>query len=231
MEVIIDGVKYAPVEEKQDKYSEIQIGDKVRIVRKQGINHCHSIGDISTVEEIHTGDAWLKVGGYHQWVSLCDIEKITSEQDKTVKLYCVKDYKPGEWLTKGKVYDVSNNIITYDDGWDTVWFLHNTVNEKPVLGHYCFPLVARPAKVGEWVYVISGGTCGCSVGNIYEAIALHKQDYGVYVKTKKQGECACTQADRPITTPADYLFHVDYLVLDNYQPEPETCKCCGRVIE
>ena len=31
-----------------------------------------------------------------------------------VKLYCVKSYKPGEWLTKGNVYERNGDAITYD---------------------------------------------------------------------------------------------------------------------
>jgi len=62
---------------------------------------------------------------------------------ESMKLYCVKDYKPGEWCTKGKIYEMdAKGLITFDDGWrDDISCFEDTL----------IPLVHRPAKVGEWV--------------------------------------------------------------------------------
>ena len=82
-------------------------------------------------------------------------EKITppEPEQQEIKLYCVKDYEPGEWLTEGNVYTVVDGRMTFDDGY------RSTYDDRPIgfgdlpLPAHFAPLVQRPAKVGEWVYV------------------------------------------------------------------------------
>lgn len=72
------------------------------------------------------------------------------EQEAPVKLYCVKSYEPGEWLTKGKIYEIyKNDRIRFDSGCEVKW---NDLAKPSSMTNPLFPLVERPAKVGEWVY-------------------------------------------------------------------------------
>ncbi|WP_312281565.1 hypothetical protein [Oscillibacter sp.] len=82
-----------------------------------------------------------------------------------VKLYCIKSYKPGEWLTKGNVYTCEaahKHLIRYD-GCEVSygdWFTRNIDGHK--LTDHLVPLVSRPAKVGEWVYVLDTSYATCN---------------------------------------------------------------------
>lgn len=94
-----------------------------------------------------------------------------------VKLYCVKSYKPGEWLTKGKIYEAESGfIVTYDDGWKPVVgcsSIEEFHNDCPETGAPLWPLVRRPAKVGEWVYVTGGaGKHAYTTNRIYKVFRV-----------------------------------------------------------
>lgn len=145
--------------------------------------------------------------------------EFTEPEQEPVKLYCVKEHAPGSWLTKGKVYDVSDGRITYDDGWSTRFVGNSNRLEDasgrsayPVLGHYCLPLVKRPAKVGEWVLPAAGsfsfldGTTPFQVKTLYSSPGV----VGIYVPWR-------------IDLGDGYwaLNLSQYLVLDGYQPESE----------
>ena len=45
-------------------------------------------------------------------------ERLIEDKPKELlKLYCIKEYKPGRFLTKGKVYQTDKKSFTFDDGW------------------------------------------------------------------------------------------------------------------
>lgn len=125
-------------------------------------------------------------------------------------LYCQKEFKPGKWLTKGKVYMRNDdNYVKTDSG-------HNTVYDDRTLGgipfkDYFVPLVKRPAKVGEWVLKIDDSFNWGITGQIYE---VYKID---------------TQGDAWVKDHYNYCMSPSrYLVLDGYQPEPELFN--GKVV-
>ena len=141
-----------------------------------------------------------------------------AEKQEPIKLYCVKDFASGIFLTRGKVYEfVPGKGITYDDGrcgGDSYGGdLTQYTRGNPSLSDCLVPLVSRPAKVGEWVYIVDDGfwpnhdllhklakCVGLSGGD-----STLRFDYG----------------DRRYASPRRYL------VLDGYQPEPE-CYNAGK---
>lgn len=83
----------------------------------------------------------------------------TKSKPEPVKLYCVESWMPGSWITKGKIYEIkSNGRIRFDDGYFPTW---KSLAKPSMQTKSLFPLVRRPAKVGEWVYVtdVSYTTC------------------------------------------------------------------------
>jgi len=42
------------------------------------------------------------------------------------KWKCIKSYKSGEYLTKGKIYTEDNCKFIYDDGWTSNWWDYNS---------------------------------------------------------------------------------------------------------
>ena len=68
-----------------------------------------------------------------------------------------KDYEPGKWLTKGKVYTTdAENMLTFDVGFATcaghgIAGFTEFIKRNPNWKNHLVPLVSRPAKVGEWV--------------------------------------------------------------------------------
>ena len=72
-------------------------------------------------------------------------------ESEPVKLYCIESYRPGEWLTKGKIYELDvDGTIHYDDGYSKRFC---DVRKNSSARRDLVPLVRRPAKVGEWVLV------------------------------------------------------------------------------
>ena len=140
-------------------------------------------------------------------------DKPTEYKQGPIKLYCVKDYNPGEFLTKGKVYEIAHDgaKITYDDGWAASLIIasDNFRGEK-IVPNYLVPLVKRPAKVGEWVYIThtdyapeAGARLGvgdvCRVASVAPSGTKHLEVSPRYVLS---------------------YFDSEYLVLDGYHPEP-----------
>ena len=72
-----------------------------------------------------------------------------------IQLYCVKDFYPGKWLTKGKIYKFINGQITYDNGYTGMklssWEEYKRINYG--YAECLYPLVKRPAKKGESMLV------------------------------------------------------------------------------
>jgi hypothetical protein len=150
---------------------------------------------------------------------------IKQDKQEPIKLYCVRDYKSGRFLTKGKVYTVEHkggkDYLKYD-GWTSCFYNFNLdeyKNANPDIGPCLVPLVARPAKVGEWVYVTRRCYSALPCGLYKIEKQYHSDGWGVSGEIKADG---------------DGLWCVsrsEYLVLDGYKPEPEKCKCCGRILE
>lgn len=117
-----------------------------------------------------------------------------------IKLYCVKDWGVGcSWvITKGKIYEIKN-------GWNKY---------KKLRGDYAaclFPLVKRPAKVGEWVYIEKAdGAQGCyKDGDIMRVIeSFYKtSDVRCSLIFGKTGNTGATY---------NYVEYKEYLVLSGY---------------
>ena len=141
-------------------------------------------------------------------------DKPTEGKRQPIKLYCVKDYNPGEFLTKGKVYEIAHDgaKITYDDGWAASLIIasDNFRGEK-IVPNYLVPLVKRPAKVGEWVYITKSCEERASKGKIYE-VAPYGMDSCLFIKHPEGLRS---------TDGAANIWHSEYLVLDGYHAEAE----------
>ena len=88
------------------------------------------------------------------------------KESDPVKLYCIESYRPGEWLTKGKIYELDvDGTIHYDDGYSKRFC---DVRKNSSARRDLVPLVRRPARVGEWVYVIDHGTSRYEEKQIYK---------------------------------------------------------------
>lgn len=99
-------------------------------------------------------------------------EPVAESKPEPVKLYCVKDYRGN--LTRGKIYEVKDGFMRYDDGSKAFmqWMdIAEDIKESWLFKDgYLVPLVRRPAKVGEWVYVtdVHRTTCnGRKPGDIF----------------------------------------------------------------
>ena len=129
-------------------------------------------------------------------------------QDKPepVKLYCVKGYDPGNGLTKGKIYEIrSGEALVYDNGNQSGFDWRNGVPRE--WKNALFPLIKRPAKVGEWVYVMQNaiGTAGRFVGKALRVVEA----------ATERGFIRCSDASAGVFP----LMHSEYLVLDGYKEE------------
>lgn len=126
------------------------------------------------------------------------------KESEPVKLYCVKDYKPGEWFTKGKIYESSpNGSFTWDDGYSSEFIRNAHFFNGVCEGDCLVPLVRRPAKVGEWVYVLDRGTSRYEEKRIYKVF-----DTG-------GNSCVWFAKDYKGNIPKE-----NYLVLDGYTGDP-----------
>lgn len=199
-----------PTEPTPSKY---KAGDKVRIIGNTN-HHCYKNGDIVTLQgeretSVYGGYYWVtgRSGGY---VRESDIEPYTEPvkpepKQEPIKLYCVKSYEPGTWLTKGKVYEY------YDGKQRSEQIMHYDAHEIPCgnwkdrtlsgrcLTEFLYPLVKRPAKVGEWI-IPDGKTVPLKVTRVCE-----------------YSNCCLVLSDGLHTKRAEYL------VLDGYT-EPEKPK-------
>ena len=136
-------------------------------------------------------------------------------KSESVKLYCVKSYKPGEWFTKGKVYetDCKDNFTT-DDGYQPhgyEWREDYTLGGMP-WSYYLVPLTRRPAKVGEWVYITESCDDGAEVGSIYKVMPRECGGNSLYI--------AHPRGTRR-TDGAANIGESKYLVLDGYHGDSE----------
>lgn len=129
-----------------------------------------------------------------------------------IKLYCVKDFMEGNFLTRGKVYEfVPGKGVVYDDEWcggDTYGgSFSQYARYNPSLSACLIPLVQRPAKVGEWVLVTNASQWN-----------ENKYINGDVRQAKLRGFDYIRFDPKDVWTE---MNDEEYLVLDGYQPEPE----------
>ena len=193
-----------PIAPQEDK-AKFKVGDKAKVINAR--NSLLKVGDIVELYQVDysTGDFRCKRVSdgqptYANWLFPSDVEPYAEpEQPKEpIKLYCVKDYNSGIWLTKGKTYEVAdNNYVCMDDGYRTPYD-NLGLNGTPFKSYFV-PLVKRPAKVGEWVYATDESKL-------------------LMVKGECFGNCVVLSDGRHTKINGK---EISYLVLDGYVPEPE----------
>ena len=134
------------------------------------------------------------------------------KEGEPVKLYCVKDYR-GK-LTRGKIYEVKDGFMRYDDGSKAFmqWMdIAEDIKESWLFKDgYLVPLVRRPAKVGEWVYVTGGaGKHAYTTNRIYKAFRVC-DDFGDHPNS-----VFFDNDGRGCVNPSEYF------VLDGYRGDSE----------
>lgn len=206
----------------QDK-PRFKAGDKAKVI---GNTCCHAsdIGDIVTLSEPcdeaaanWDAPAWLTKEHPHYYISERDMEPYAepAKAPEAVKLYCVDELI--DWLTRGKIYESIGGKINVDTG-------ANYTDEYMRAAGRLYPLVSRPAKAGEWVYIAkSPYSSAISDGAVLRVI--NANDHYIDVK----GDI--------VTQPSDvdlwHVIHSDYLTLDGYDGryEPQEPKYySGKVV-
>lgn len=162
---------------------------------------------------------FLKEGAKRAFARLIEDEKQDKPIEKPIKLYCVKSNHDLCKLTKGKIYEFINGGLTYDDGYETSCDINPSykawVTRNDDITSCLVPLISRPAKEGESVYVVDSDKNPNNQyknGDVVKAIRVYEK----YIEH---------------TTDGNIMYHKEYLVLDGYKPEPEKCKCCGQIIK
>lgn len=213
--------KPEPPKVDKPKYSK---GDKVKILRDRtecGYYHAYAKGEIATflyeVDDTkaelsgrcsNTGEPCMQTVHYDDFVPYTEPKE--EPKPEPVKLYCAKSLV--WWLTNGKVYESVNGHVVVDDGCEHVDIIMRTRG-------YLYPLVKRPAKVGEWVYCTVDFGGFTKAGTIYKVVSV--TDSGVVEFHDPAEFWKCTNR---LTTSA-------YLVLDGYQPEEKKPKFYnGKVV-
>lgn len=124
------------------------------------------------------------------------------KESEPVKLYCVKSY--GAMCAKGKTYVANaDGHLKFDNGQISTFETDNA-RFKLEWSEYLVPLVKRPAKVGEWVYIAEDYSGHhCKPGYIY-MVNFKAENDGVYFKQDGTG----------------YVKQSKYLVLSGYTGDP-----------
>lgn len=196
----------------QDK-PKFAVGCKAKVIA----NTCHHhmmIGDIVTLtDNTHIFAGVLELPAWHYkehspgFISERDLEPYAEpKRAAPVKLYCVKSYR--DELIKGKVYEFDGHRVNYEH----IECFYATDFEQWKRGDRSYsaclvPLVSRPAKAGEWVYIAKSPYSSAITDGAVLRVVNSKDRY-VDVK----GDID--------TQPSDgYLWHVlhgNYLTLDGY---------------
>lgn len=131
-----------------------------------------------------------------------------------IKLYCIGNVSPGDRLTKGEIYETdSEGFVTYDNGEESSCE-YNSVCWKYVITNissHLVPLVKRPAEVGESFLIVAKNGLHIppvEIGDIFVAAKKGTHFGGKYVDTSNGNRF--------------YDQHLEYLVLDGYNPEATT---------
>lgn len=147
-----------------------------------------------------------KIGELERLID-CDTESAPT----STKLYCVKDYEPGEWLTKGNVYELDeHDYITYDDGYETSYNPDNYYDGDARCGDHLIPLVDRKAQKDEWIYITESGDDRAVVGEIYQFVEEGLNS--LHIKHPEGMRCGDSAAN---------IDPSKYLVLDGYVADYE----------
>ena len=129
----------------------------------------------------------------------------TKSKPEPVKLYCVESWMPGSWITKGKIYEIkSNGRIRFDDGYFPTW---KSLVKPSMQTKSLFPLVRRPAKVGEWIIATSDDGHTAKVNVPYAVLRMGESD-STWAYVGAAGSGLCIRDDQ-------------YLVLDGYHGDSE----------
>jgi hypothetical protein len=214
----------------EKKPHEYKAGDKVRVTGNGGgnIHHYVPIGSIEIISRVYDTVVELRNDDpekrwRNQIVSKSDIEPYTEPEPKEpVKLYCVKS--ASHHITKGKTYELHGDLdcgsITFDNNWTDTNFNYRKSywSAEGKAKELLFPLVCRPAKVGEWVYIVKD-YAGVTKGDVCQVVRIPEPSSGakegrVYVRAKEK-----TSFGRAEDGPVSYLdMGIEYLVLDGYHP-------------
>lgn len=185
------------------------------------MNTKFDVGQRVTYPVVHTADgnitgiAVSKAGVTRyaigpKWYTESDLKLATEEKPVTepfnenkpepVKLYCVKPFDGS--LSVGKVYEPDESgHITYDDGRKSSYPIFDWKFNPSAL-KYLYPLVRRPAKVGEWIIATSDDGHTAKVNVPYMVLRMGKLN-PTWVCVGAAGSGLCIRDDQ-------------YLVLDGY---------------
>lgn len=211
------------IEDKWEETAKVEqkfkVGDRVKLasVRPATWNFNGKmdkyLGNVVTITKIYNGNFFEFEGSEHWCFNLRDVEPYTepAQPEEPTKLYCVKDYKSGKYLTKGNLYVFENGgFNNFDDGRPR-HNQYNTFDEfakpNPEFMRCLVPLVSRPAKVGEWVMTITENPGYYKKGDVSEVERVDDDDT-VYLKKTSVRNGAWISSGK-------------YLVLDGHKPEPE----------
>ena len=141
------------------------------------------------------------------------------------KLYCIKDYEPGEWLTKGKVYELDEDgRITYDDDYEDSYAPDSYYDGDARCGDYLVLLVDRKAQKDEWIYITESGDERAVVGEIYQFVEEVRD--GLYIKHPDGMRIGDNTAN---IDPSKYLV-LDGYVADYEEEDEEPAYYTGKVV-
>ena len=151
------------------------------------------------------------------------------KESEPVKLYCVKSYEPGEWCTKGKIYEIrTDGGIAHDSGWIECNFLPFMRNGGRIRkagtewSKYLVPLVRRPAKVGEYIVVVKmDGPAKYDLRyDLHDILKVTHDDSNIIEQWKGRAVAFMniTHPDRPWHMCV--IKNDEYLVLDGYTGDP-----------
>jgi len=143
------------------------------------------------------------------------------EPAEPIKLYCVQSDIGSFQFEKGKVYEHKNMRIYAENGGSTSY------SSKWINDHFV-PLVKRPAKVGEWVY-ITESDYPKFIGTI--AVVKKINSDGSYLTVNHKKIVWFANMPDSSENTGFSTSETRYLVLDGYQPEPEEPKYySGKVV-
>lgn len=232
---LVYGTDYHPAEValKKDKPAEpavFKAGGKAKCVKTE-VNY-FTVGKVYDIDAdgcITSNDGFRFTTGRFktsaEWLAASNgawFEPYTEPEQEPIKLYCTEDWAGGS-IKKGKVYEFDGHRVNYD-GLECVRAgdFEDWKRRDPGFSERLVPLVSRPAKVGEWVYITEGKAKGV-IGEVLDIdhagvpLVRHRDVWGMFAD----------QNGMELTR-----FSISqYLVLDGYHPKPECCRCCGQPLK
>ena len=189
-----------------------KVGDKVRVIGNgHPVTHFVPIGETCTALEACENK--VRVDKQHQIIYLADVgpyaeaepPKKPESPTEPMKLYCIKTDRG--WCTKGKIYEFIRGDIQLESGGHEAGLFddyNDFRNRNRSIAACLVPLVSRPAKAGDWVYIArTKEPCvGYAVGDVFRVEAVLKAP-GVI--------------DKPY-----WVIPTEYLVLDGWAGPEKT---------